>query len=86
MTAKNDITGDSIQTKTISDAYRDNYDRIFGKKKDLPVAFDGTSDEKQFLRDSIDTAMNQLIHIANTSPKFEFETACKDVDSAIKNK
>lgn len=33
MAAKNDITGDSIQTRGISDAYRDNYDLIFGKKK-----------------------------------------------------
>lgn len=33
MAAKNDITGDSIQTRGISNAYRDNYDLIFGKKK-----------------------------------------------------
>jgi hypothetical protein len=33
MVAKNDITGDSIQTKNVSNAYRDNYDLIFGKKK-----------------------------------------------------
>ena len=33
MVAKNDITGDSIQTKGVTDAYRDNYDKIFGKKK-----------------------------------------------------
>ena len=33
MVARNDITGDSIQTKGVSDAYRDNYDIIFGKKK-----------------------------------------------------
>ena len=32
MVAKNDITGDSIMTKTVSSNYRDNYDRIFGKK------------------------------------------------------
>ena len=32
MVAKNDITGDSIQTRGVSDAYRDNYDKIFGKK------------------------------------------------------
>lgn len=37
MTARNDITGDSIATKGTSDAYRDNYDRIFGKKLE-PVA------------------------------------------------
>ena len=33
MVAKNDITGDSIQTKGTSDAYRDNYDAIFRKDK-----------------------------------------------------
>jgi hypothetical protein len=32
MATKNDITGDSIQTKAASDAYRDNWERIFGKK------------------------------------------------------
>lgn len=34
MTAKNDITGDSIKSKGTSEQYRDNWDRIFGKKKD----------------------------------------------------
>lgn len=33
MATKNDITGDSIRTKTVSDDYRSNYDLIFGKKK-----------------------------------------------------
>jgi hypothetical protein len=33
MIARNDITGDSIQTKDVSNAYRDNYDLAFGKKK-----------------------------------------------------
>ena len=33
MVAKNDITGDSIQTKTTSDSYRDNYDLIFRSGK-----------------------------------------------------
>lgn len=32
MTARNDITGDAIQTKGSNDAYRDGWDRIFGKK------------------------------------------------------
>jgi hypothetical protein len=35
MTARNDITGDSIATKGTTDLYRDNYDRIFSKKKQL---------------------------------------------------
>ena len=33
MVSRNDITGDAIQTKNVSDAYRDNYDLIFGKKE-----------------------------------------------------
>ena len=34
MVAKNNITGDSICTKGITtDAYRDSWDRVFGKKK-----------------------------------------------------
>ena len=33
MAARNDITGDSIQTKGVSNAYRDNYDLIWGQKK-----------------------------------------------------
>lgn len=32
VTAKNPITGDTIATKTTTDAYRDNYDAIFRKK------------------------------------------------------
>jgi hypothetical protein len=33
MTTKNDITGDLIKTKTEGQGnYRDNYDKIFGKK------------------------------------------------------
>ena len=32
MTAKNDITGDSIKTKNTSQSYLDNYDKIFGVK------------------------------------------------------
>ena len=35
--AVNDITGDSILTRSSTEKYRDNWDRIFGKKdsKDL---------------------------------------------------
>lgn len=32
MATTNDITGDSIQTGVVTDAYRDNYDLIWGKK------------------------------------------------------
>lgn len=40
MATKNDITGDSIQTKATTDAYRDNYDRIFGKTKTSHKLYD----------------------------------------------
>ena len=36
MVARNDITGDAIQTKGTSQAFRDNYDLIWGKKKMTP--------------------------------------------------
>lgn len=47
MATKNDITGDSIQTKTVSDAYRSNYDQIFRVKTwpDNPLE-GGELDEK----------------------------------------
>ena len=32
MATKNDITGDSLVSRGPTDSYRDNYDRIFGKK------------------------------------------------------
>lgn len=35
MTTKNDITGDSIRSRSSSQLYRDNWDRIFGKKDSL---------------------------------------------------
>jgi len=40
MVARNDITGDAIQTKGNSNAYRDNYDLIWGKKKMTPKVED----------------------------------------------
>lgn len=38
MTSKNDITGDILVTKVTSEAYRDNWDRIFGKKTTTEVS------------------------------------------------
>ena len=40
MATKNDITGDPIQTRTVTQTYRDNYDLIFGNKN-------GRTDEKK---------------------------------------
>lgn len=33
MTSKNEITGDSIASKANNDLYRENWEKIFGKKK-----------------------------------------------------
>lgn len=33
MASRNEITGDALVSKKNNDNYRDNYDRIFGKKK-----------------------------------------------------
>ena len=33
MAARNDITGDSLTTKSATDSYRNGWDRIFGKKE-----------------------------------------------------
>ena len=50
MATHNDITGDALVSRLANDNYRDNYDRIFGKKKedkdageDQLAAADGTS-------------------------------------------
>ena len=46
MVARNDITGDTIQTKGVSEAYRDHYDNIFRKKDTMQVRV--TEDPKEF--------------------------------------
>lgn len=43
MAAKNDITGHLLMTKAPSQAYKDNYDRIFRKEKPQKE----TKDEQQ---------------------------------------
>lgn len=40
LTARNDVTGAAIQSKPQSEAYRDGWDRIFGKKKEETVDTD----------------------------------------------
>ena len=53
MAAKNDITGDSIQTRGTSEAYRDNYDLIFGKKKKTEAEkFDDAIMKNEYYGDS----------------------------------
>ena len=44
MVARNDITGDAIQTKNASQSYRDNYDNIFRKDKVTPAVQENTEE------------------------------------------
>lgn len=37
MTTRNDITGDEIKTKEITDKYRENFDLIFGKPEQKQI-------------------------------------------------
>jgi hypothetical protein len=59
MTAKNDITGDAIKTKSASSAFRENYDRIFKKKS--------TSDFQDILstEECIEAAFDRLEEFEN---------------------
>lgn len=46
MATHNDITGDALVSRLANENYRNNYDRIFGKKKenkDVGTNADGTS-------------------------------------------
>ena len=52
MAAKNDITGDSIQTKGYSQAYLNNYDLIFRKNKKVE---DNTGSDKNEYQDVLTT-------------------------------
>ncbi len=36
MVSRNDVTGDSIKSKFNSDDYRNNWEKIFGKKNEEP--------------------------------------------------
>lgn len=59
MVSKNDITGDAIQTKVNSKAYRDNWESIFGKKAPINSTslnnedvLDGDKEETQTEREA----------------------------------
>lgn len=45
MVAKNDITGDSIQSKLNNEKYSDNYDSIF--KKEFKIITNGYGESRQ---------------------------------------
>lgn len=84
MTARNDITGDAIQTKGSNDAYRDAWDRIFGKKRELffqTVGKKKAADEPVFhLRSHGDVSAEDLETYVKRSHQYtpqQVEEMCK---------
>lgn len=51
MTARNDITGDSISTRKTNDAYRDGWDRIFKQKRDEAANTEKTANDEDTNQD-----------------------------------
>ena len=45
-TSRNDVTGDRIASKPTSQAYRDGYDKIFGKKEAKQGDVEGSTQGK----------------------------------------
>lgn len=79
MATTNPITGDSIQTKTVSDAYRNNYDAIFGKSKQksdfeksqLEIVSDPVSASKEWTEEekqALQNALTSVFPITNIPP------------------
>ena len=56
MTTRNDITGDEIKTKDVSDSYRDNFDKIFGKPQGLAMS----EEDRQVLDKILETTKNNI--------------------------
>ena len=58
MAAKNDITGDSIKSKTSTKAYADGWEKIFGKKKKTKKNIGGSSNGRTADFDSVNRGSN----------------------------
>lgn len=60
MTAKNDITGDTIQSKVASDLYRENWEKIFMPKPDDSVFLVINDDYALIIADWKDNQNNMI--------------------------
>ena len=52
MATKNDITGDALISRVSNDKYAEGYDRVFGKKKNVP--------QQETTGDSEEVAVSEL--------------------------
>jgi len=53
MSARNDITGDAIQSKALSKQGRENYDRIFRKPRPVPLTVRPKCHRARSLEDAV---------------------------------
>lgn len=54
--SKNEITGDEIKTKGISNSYRENFDKIFGKPQGLAMS----EEDRKVLDKILETTRNNI--------------------------
>ena len=72
LTATNDITGDRLISKRNSDKFKDNFDRIFGKKEALvspPIR----------LKDSVKIGVSPSCIVQNIDCRTEVEKAAESL-------
>ena len=70
MVAKNDITGDSIQSRKNNKAYEDNFDRIFGKKKE---------DDKNLAEYELNKSTGEVQRVDDEKKEVKIKATIKDV-------
>ena len=80
LTATNDITGDRLISKRNSDKFKDNFDRIFGKKDVVPTVFKdrvkigvspSTDVENWDCRTEVEKAAESLLNLKYDGNKIE---------------
>lgn len=70
MVAKNDITGDSIQSRKNNKAYEDNFDRIFSKKKE---------DDKNLAEYELNKSTGEVQRVDDEKKEVKIKATIKDV-------
>ena len=83
MVAKNDITGDAIQSKSNSKEYGDNFDRIFRKNKlveSQPTADEPVEFSEDWQSEKRDKAIAQ-----NGNVGYDLDTIYSNVDRDYQN-
>ena len=78
--ATNDITGDALRTKATSDSYRDGFDRIFGKGKQMDECDKASEYEQKWIEAQISEHSYQLNHAVNAYPVGECRNCATRLD------